>query len=152
MKKAFITTCFLLAFALVRISAQHEGAPNALAFRWTWNNFQYPLSQKLDRYEYTSGAELTYVRHLGKMLNLAVPLKVGRAFLPLDGEGTVRNADLIGSLDAVLQLKFTKPESKFYPYLLAGAGLMSETTNDWEMNPEFPVGLGLHFRRVAVPL
>ncbi|MCC6725171.1 MAG: OmpA family protein [Saprospiraceae bacterium] len=144
MKKAVITTSFLFMLCLGQLSAQHEAAPNALAFRWTWNNFQFPISQKFDRYNYTSGAELTYIRHLGKALNLAVPLKVGKAYLPLNADGDAGNADLIGSLDAVLQLKFTKPESKIYPYLLGGAGLMTETTNDWKMNPEFPVGLGLN--------
>lgn len=146
MKKALSTTCFLIAFLIVQLSAQHEGAPNALAFRWTWNNFQYPLTQKFDRFDYTTGVELNYVRHLGRMLNLAIPLKIGKANLPLDDSGTVRNAELIGSLDAVLQLKFTKPESRFYPYLLAGAGLMTESENDWAMNPEFPAGLGLNIK------
>ncbi len=144
MKKAFITTTLFMLLLLAQLSAQHESAPNALAFRWTWNNFQFPISQKFDKYDYTSGAELTYIRHLGKMLNIAVPLKIGKAYLPLDADGNAGNADLIGSLDAVLQLKFTKPESKIYPYLLGGVGIMSETTNDWEMNPEFPVGLGLN--------
>jgi len=110
------------------------------------NNFQYPITQKFDRFEYTSGVELTYVRHLGKMLNLALPLKLGKALLPLDDQGTVRNAEMIGSLDAVLHLKFTKPEARFYPYLLGGAGLMTEIENDWTINPEFPVGLGLNIK------
>ncbi len=146
MKKALFISCFSMLLAFGQLCAQSESSPNALAFRWTWDNFQYPITQKFDKYDYTSGVELTYIRHLGKMLNLAIPLKLGKAYLPLDDQGTVRNAELIGSLDAVLHLKFTKPEARFYPYLLAGAGLMSETQNDWAMNPEFPVGLGLNIK------
>ncbi|MCF8244523.1 MAG: OmpA family protein [Saprospiraceae bacterium] len=146
MKKALFISSLFLLLAASQSNAQSESSPNALAFRWTGNNFQFPITQKFDRYDYTSGVELKYIRHLGKFLNLGIPLKVGKAFLPLDDQGNVRNAELIGSLDALLHLKFTKPESKVYPYLLAGAGVMSEIDNGWEMNPEFPVGAGLNFR------
>ena len=146
MKQALLLFCFSLFLAVDQTYSQNEGSPNALAFRWTATNFQFPITQKFDRFEYTSGVELNYVRHLGKMLNLAIPLKIGKAYLPLDDQGNVRDAELIGSLDALLHLKFTKPESRVYPYLLAGAGLMTETNNDWAMNPEFPVGLGLNVR------
>ncbi len=146
MKKALLLSCFFLFLAAGQMSAQTAGSPNALAFRWTGNNFQFPITQKWDRFDYTSGVELNYIRHLGKMLNLSIPLKVGRAYLPIDDQGNVRNAEVIGSLDAILHLKFAKPTSKIYPYLLAGAGLMTETQNDWEMNPEFPVGIGLNVK------
>lgn len=146
MKKATLFTFLLLFIYICQIQAQSESAPNALAFRWTMNNFQFPITQKFDRYDYTSGVELTYVRHIAKMLNLAVPLKMGKVYLPLDNNGMTRNSELIGSLDALLHLKITKPESKIYPYLLAGAGLMGEADNDWKINPEFPVGLGLNIK------
>lgn len=146
MKKALFISCFSMLLAIGQLYGQSETAPNALAFRWTANNFQFPITQKFDRFDYTGGVELNYVRHLGKMLNVAVPLKIGKAYLPIDDQGNVRDAELIASLDALLQLKFTKPASTFYPYLLAGAGLMTETNNDWAMNPEFPVGLGLNVK------
>ncbi|MBI5917469.1 MAG: OmpA family protein [Bacteroidetes bacterium] len=146
MKKAILPLIVFLFISFSSIYAQYEGSPNGLAFRWTWTNFQYPITQKLDRFEYTSGAELTYIRHLAKNLNLAIPLKIGKANLPLDDVGTVRDAELVGSLDALLNLKLMNPEKRLYPYLLGGAGLMTETENGWEMNPEFPVGLGLNVK------
>ncbi|MBI1224193.1 MAG: OmpA family protein [Bacteroidetes bacterium] len=145
-KTLFFSSFFLLLFTFQQLSGQSIGAKNSLAFRWTSTNFQFPITQKWDRYDYTGGAELNYIRNLGKMVNLSIPLKIGRAYLPIDDQGNVRNAELIGSLDAILHLKFAKPESKIYPYLLAGAGLMTETQNDWTMNPEFPVGLGLNVK------
>lgn len=146
MKKAILPLIVFLFISFSSIYAQYEGSPNGLAFRWTWNNFQFPITQKLDRFEYTSGAELTYIRHLAKHLNLAVPLKIGKANLPLDDQGNVRDAELIGSLDALLHLKLMNPEKRLYPYLLGGVGLMTETENEWKMNPEFPVGLGLNVK------
>ena len=100
----------------------------------------------MDRFDFTSGVELTYIRHLGNYLNLAVPLKIGKAELPLDDQGGAVDGSVIGSLDALLHLKFFKKENILYPYLLGGVGLMAEVENDWKMNPEFPVGLGLNFR------
>lgn len=146
MKKALLVSFLFQILALGQITAQTIGPKNALAFRWTGTNFQFPITQKWDRFDYTSGVELNYIRHIGKMLNLSIPLKVGRAYLPIDDEGNTRDAEVIGSLDAVLHLKFAKPTSKIYPYLLMGAGLMTETQNDWEMNPEFPVGIGLNVK------
>lgn len=146
MKKAHLLPfiCFLLFSS--KIDCQTAKSPNALAFRWTETNFQFPLTHDFDVHDYTSGAELTYIRHLNKMLNLAIPLKMAKVYLPTDAEGTERSAESIGSLDALLHLKFGKEQAKAYPYLLAGAGLMTEPENDWAMNPEFPVGLGFNVK------
>ncbi len=146
MQKSALTLLLAFFLSISMLSAQYKEAPNGLAFRWTWNNFQYPLTQKLNRFDYTSGAELTYVRHLGNYLNLAVPLKIGKAELPLNDQGTAIDESMIGSLDALLHLKFFKKDNIVYPYLLAGAGLMTEMDNDWKMHPEFPAGLGVNFR------
>jgi outer membrane protein OmpA-like peptidoglycan-associated protein len=111
------------------------------------SNFQFPLNdQKWDKDDFTSGVEVSYIRHLGKFVNLAVPLKLAKAELPLDDKGTVRNGELIASLDALLHLKFLNPDFFIYPYLLGGVGVMTETKNNWNVNAEFPVGLGLNFR------
>lgn len=134
----------LLVVVSTPLYSQHEEAPNALAFRWTTTNFQYPFSQKIDRFDYTNGVELSYIRHLGKLLNLAVPLKIEKANLPLDDQGNVKSQSVIGSLDALIHLKFTKPENRLYPYLLGGAGLMSEIEDGGKINPEFPVGFGIN--------
>jgi hypothetical protein len=78
MQKTTLTLFLAFIISITTLSAQYKDSPNGFAFRWTWNNFQYPLTQKLDRFDYTSGVELTYIRHLGNYLNLAVPLKIGK--------------------------------------------------------------------------
>lgn len=146
MKKSLITlfACFLLF--ITAASSQNSESTNALAFRWNSTNYQLPISQKLDAGDYNSGVELAYIRHLNSHLNLAMPLKLAKARLPLNRIGDTRPEQLTASLDALLQLKLYDPEKFLYPYLLAGAGLMTETKNGWKMNVEFPVGLGLNLR------
>ncbi|TAK40906.1 MAG: hypothetical protein EPO28_09385 [Saprospiraceae bacterium] len=146
MKKSLIIlfACFLLFISAA--PGQNSESPNALAFRWTYTNYQLPVSQKLNGGDYNSGAELTYIRHLNPHLNLAMPLKLGKARFPLNRIGDTRPEQLTASLDALLQLKLYDPEKLLYPYLLAGAGLMTETKNGWNTNVEFPVGLGLNLR------
>jgi outer membrane protein OmpA-like peptidoglycan-associated protein len=146
MKKALTLPFVLLLLTLSQLEAQTAKSPNALAFRWTETNFQFPLTQDFNFHDYTSGAELTYIRHLNKALNLAIPLKMAKVYLPIDDSGTERSAEMIGSLDALLHLKFGKEQAKAYPYLLAGAGLMTEPSNDWKMNTEFPVGIGFNVK------
>lgn len=146
MNKTMLTLLLAITLSATHLSAQYKEAPNGFAFRWTMTNFQYPITKKLDRYEYTNGVELTYIRHLGNYLNFALPLKAGKADLPVNADGTATSESMIGSLDALLQVKLFKKENLLYPYLLAGAGVMTEVENDWKMNPEFPVGLGLNIR------
>lgn len=136
----------ILAFTFLssHIFAQYKEAPNGFAFRWTYSKFNVDLTTAADDLGYGSGAELMYVRHLGKFLNLGLPLKVAKIDFPdLDG---ARSKELFGSFDALLHLKFFKPDRLLYPYLLGGAGVMAEIDNDWKMHPEFPVGAGLNLR------
>ena len=146
MKKITFSLLLFLFFSMAVTSAQSNEAPNALTYRWMWSNFQYPVTDNHDWNDYTSGVELSYVRHLSDYLNLAIPLKLGKASLPLDDTGADRDESLIISLDALMHLKPFKGNRTFYPYLLAGAGLMTEVDNDWAINPEIPVGLGLNLR------
>ncbi|MCB0519562.1 MAG: OmpA family protein [Lewinellaceae bacterium] len=147
MKNTALTLLLALFFFTINSNAQNEYAKNGIAFRWTWNNFQLPLGNGLHREDYSTGVELTYVRHLSNYLNLAVPLKFGKAKLPIDDQGnTLRDEQLIGSLDALLHLKLFKPDNILYPYLLGGAGIMDEFENGNKINVEFPVGIGLNLR------
>jgi outer membrane protein OmpA-like peptidoglycan-associated protein len=147
MKKTALTLLLATAFLSFQAVAQDENVKNALAFRWTWNNFQFPLGNDLNGEDYSSGVELTYVRHLGKYLNLAVPLKIGKAYLPLNDDGaTARDEDLIGSLDVLAHLKFFNSENFLYPYLLGGVGVMDEFDNGNQINMEVPLGIGLNLR------
>ncbi len=146
MKKTALTLIVASFVATTAALAQYTEAPNGLTWRWVWNNFQYPITDNYDRNDFTTGAEIMYVRHLGKGVNLAIPLKLGKADLPLDGNGNVRDGEFISSLDLALQIKLFKEPRFIYPYLMGGAGLMVEWDNDRKLNPEFPIGLGLNFR------
>lgn len=146
MKKTIIFLFAAMLGLATQVDAQYREAPNAFAFRWTKSNFQYPYSKELHYEEYTSGAELMYVRHLGKPFNLAFPIKIMKAELPLDDQGTEGPSVWVGSFDMLLHLKLFQRDNFIYPYLLGGAGLMAEMDNNWKINPEYPVGLGLNFR------
>lgn len=144
------TLLLILLFSLLSgatLNAQSGStAPNAFVFRWVETNFQYPLTDDFNTTDFTSGAELAYIRHLNDYLNLAFPFKVGKAKLPLNATGMATDQNVIMSLDALLHLKPLKSDKVIYPYLLAGAGVMAETDNDWQLNPEIPMGLGLNLR------
>lgn len=137
---------FISVFASPTLFSQSAEAPNGLAWRFTWNNFQYPITEDWSRFDYTSGGELMYARYLNRVFNLAVPLKVGKAKLPLNDQGAEGNSVLIGSLDVLAHIKPMPEDHWFQPYLLAGAGLMTEPESDYNMNPEIPLGFGLNFR------
>jgi outer membrane protein OmpA-like peptidoglycan-associated protein len=140
-------TLLLSLFLFVAISnAQYDGSPNGLYFRGTFSNFQYPITSDWNGNDYTNGAELGYVRHLNNFLNLAVPLKLAKADLPINDDGDVKREKLIASLDLLGQIKLFKPDNIFYPYLLGGVGVMAEHPDDWKFNPEVPLGLGLNLR------
>jgi len=140
---------FLCVFSITSISAQSADAPNGLAWRFTWNNLQFPLTDDWNRFDYTSGGEIMYVRHLNRYLNLAVPLKVGKVRFPLDDNGREDNSVLIGSLDVLGHVKPLPETSWFQPYILAGVGLMTEPENGYNMNPEIPLGFGLNFELIT---
>ncbi|HFA47993.1 MAG TPA: OmpA family protein [Bacteroidetes bacterium] len=128
------------------LHAQTQSNPNALAWRWIWNNYQYPISEKLNSADYTTGGELAYSRYLNRWFNVAVPLKFGQAALPVNDAGTTNGNEMIGSIDALLHIKFLPEESILQPYLMGGAGIMAQFENEKDIHPEFPVGIGLNIR------
>jgi outer membrane protein OmpA-like peptidoglycan-associated protein len=146
MRKFSVLLILLFISPCNDLSAQTEQSKDALTWRWTWNNFQFPITDNLDGKDYTSGGELAYGRYLNRWLNLSIPLKFGKADLPLDEKGAIDENNLIGSLDALLHFNIIKTGSLIQPYLLGGGGLMMEMENDNKVNPEFPVGLGLNLR------
>ena len=145
--RKFLTTIIISIFIChTFLSAQTEQFRDAVSWRWTWNNFQFPITDDIDGSDYTSGAEIAYGRYLNRWLNLSIPLKLGKADLPTDESGGVEPNSLIGSLDAMLHVNVVKAGSLVQPYLLAGAGVMAELDNDAKINPEFPLGIGLNLR------
>ena len=146
MRKLYIFFALLLFSSFSSLTAQTEHARDALSWRWTWNNFQYPITDNLNKEDYSTGAEITYGRYLNRWFNLSIPFKFGKADLPLDDAGNTDDNDLIGSLDALLHFNILKSGSLVQPYLMGGAGMMMEVENDAQINPEFPFGIGLNLR------
>ncbi len=144
MRKFFTSILFFICITI--LPSQTEHSRDALSWRWTWNNFQYPITNDLDGSDYTTGAEIAYGRYLNRWLNLAIPLKLGKADLPTDENGNVDANSMISSLDALLHLNIIKTGSLIQPYLLGGIGIMAEVENDTKINPEFPLGVGLNLR------
>ncbi len=146
MKKFFFLSFVLSLSFSTFSSAQTAKSPNSLSWRWMWNNFQYPISDELNSEDYTTGAEIAYGRYLNRWLNLSVPLKFGKADLPIDEIGNAEENELIGSLDALLHFNILETGTLVQPYLMAGAGFMVEAKNDPVFNAEFPFGIGLNIR------
>lgn len=140
-----LLTFFLFAVSTT-IFAQTEFKRDAITWRWSWTNFQFPITDDLSGNDYTTGGELTYSRYLNRWLNLAAPFRISRAELPLDDAGNFLESDMIVSLDALLHFNIIKSGSVVNPYLLGGAGLMMEVENDEKINPEFPFGVGINLR------
>ncbi|MBK9017045.1 MAG: hypothetical protein IPM82_24965 [Saprospiraceae bacterium] len=121
MKLKTITLLAAMFLVATAVEAQYREAPNAFAFRWTKSNFQYPFNKEINYHEYTSGAELMYVRHLGKPFNLAFPIKVMKAELPMDNDGREGPSTWVGSVDMLLHRK-AFPTGQFHLSLPAGRG------------------------------
>lgn len=135
--------CLVWVLSFQTAEGQYSLAKDGFSFRGTAINHQYPITNEIDRDDFTAAFEIEYGRNLSDYFNLLFPLKLGKLKIPTDEMG---NFDETGfsSLDALLQLQFFKEKSFVVPYLFAGLG----TT--WEDFDEFtfqaPVGLGFDFR------
>lgn len=144
-KKYFFLFLFFFSFLLNTFS-QTERFPNSVSWRWTWNNFQFPISNELIGEDYTTGGEINYSRYLNRWMNLSIPLKFGKAELPQNDEGDFIDSETIASLDALVHFNILPSGGVFNPYLLGGLGVMKEFDNDKNTNAEFPIGLGFNIR------
>ena len=124
-------------------NAQYKEVPNAISVKGLMLSYDYPIENDFSTIDFTGGAEIEYVRHLGNALNLAFPLKVAKANLPID-EMTFNDNIGIISLDAVLQLKYFKEDQFLNPYLFAGVGTVFEDLKDFGFAA--PIGIGFNFR------
>lgn len=139
-----IAFCALLAAPPAH--AQYELAPDGIAARAAFFNYQWPaIKDDFVDDDFTTGLEFEYSRHLNNVLNLGVPLRLANVQLPTDEDGNFNTVGLM-SLDAVLQLKFFRERNFLYPYLYAGIGLVAE---DFEkFGGAIPLGASLNFRLV----
>lgn len=135
--------CLVLVLSVHSVQGQYELAKDGITFRGVTIDYQFPLTDEIDRFDFTAAMEVEYSRYLGKNFNLLFPLKIGKAKLPTDEMGGFNEAGF-ASLDALLQLQFFKEKAFIVPSLHAGLG----TT--WEDFEEFgfqaPLGVGFDFR------
>jgi OOP family OmpA-OmpF porin len=142
------TRILLFAFALLLAAqptiGQYEQAKDGIGARLNSINYQWPsLKDDFDRADFTGGMELEYIRHLNNALNLAIPVKLGKANFPANESGAARDGGY-ASLDAVLQLKYFRERALLNPFLFGGLGFVTENFNRGHFSA--PVGLGLNLR------
>ncbi|MCO6492362.1 MAG: OmpA family protein [Phaeodactylibacter sp.] len=144
MKKTIILFSLLFALSLQQATAQYAGAKDGIGLRYTAPNHVFPLTEKWDSENLGSGLEVEYIRHLAPALNLGLPFKIYKAFLPTDEQGNNTDQEGVMSLDLLLQLKLFREPNFIYPYLFAGFGGNLEALSD--VNYSVPLGLALNFR------
>lgn len=141
-------TTFLAILALLLTSfpalAQYSAAKDGLGLRYIAVNHLFPLTDDWNTDDFGGGLEMEYIRHLSPALNLGVPFKVYKAFLPADEQGNSSRPEGVASLDLLLQLKYFRESGFIYPYLFAGFGGNLEALED--LNFAVPLGVGLNFR------
>lgn len=144
MRTVFLLIACSFLFAVNPIIAQYEQAKDGFAVRANFANYRWPqIKDNLETADFTSGLEVEYVRHLNDALNLAVPLKLGKAEIPLDEAGNFESVGIAG-LDALLQLKYFRERNFIFPYLFAGIGTVYEDFEEFGFAA--PLGGGLDFR------
>jgi len=136
-----ITTLVFTLFFTHQLSAQkNEDSgrwPNGLTAKILAIDYGRP--NDMDDLDISNGLEIAYVRNLGRMLNFALPAKVGLANIESN-----QNKSTVFSLDAVAQLQFYKEGRKFIPYLFGGGGVVFE--KDEGSNVQIPFGIGFNIR------
>lgn len=144
MRPILLSIALSVVLAIPPAHAQYELARDGIAARVAFFNYQWPaLKDEFVDDDFTTGMEFEYSRHLNNVLNLAVPLRLGKANLPTNEMGGFNTVGLM-SLDAVLQLKFFRERNFLYPYLYAGIGLVAEDFE--EFGGAIPLGASLNFR------
>lgn len=146
MRKLLFTLFIFIYLSIGNVEAQYKDAPNGITAKRVLMDFYTVPNNKLATWEdlrKLGGVELGFNHHLNNYLNLAIPLRLGAAKVPLEGGGFSKELINAG-IDATIQLKYFKPKKFIAPYLLAGIGMYSE---DWN-NPraDIPLGIGLNFR------
>ncbi len=135
MKRLIIAFIFALWLSGVALAQETMEYKNLLGAKVLF--IDYGLINDVGNLNLTNGLELSYLRSLGKNLNLAVPLKAGIANVP----GSINNRTF-GSLDALLQLK--APGKVLTPYLFAGGGATVADGDDSHI--VIPAGVGINLK------
>lgn len=100
----------------------------------------YGTPNDLDGLKRTNGLEIGYLHLFNRFIGIGIPIKVGVANVFED----VNNRNII-SIDGILRLQYQQSEnSVVIPYIFGGAGMVSETRAD--NNMQIPLGGGLDIR------
>lgn len=129
--------CLML---LGKLSAQQRTANsfNALSTKILFIDYGRPNNAA--GLSITNGLEIGYIHQFNRLLGIGIPVKLGVANVFEDF-----NNRTFGSIDGLVYLQFQKNEkSSLIPYLLGGAGAVSELNQ--RPNIQFPAGLGVNIR------
>jgi outer membrane protein OmpA-like peptidoglycan-associated protein len=141
----FVFCVFLFAQT---VSAQSPEQKHAASLGMTIVDYYSPFTED---YLAANGAQtvamkFAYHRNLVGPLNLEIPLRIGGARLPtpLTQFQQIGGSQLLGSLDALLQLQLFKSNHILVPYLSAGVGVnyIEDENTDFQL----PLGVGLDIR------
>lgn len=130
---------FILAFCWIAGIAQNPIHKNAFAARALFVDYITLNTNEIrDDKDVTNGFELTYLRNLGKRVNLGIPLKGGLARFP----NTTTNNTFFG-LDGVLQVGLFEEHRTLVPYVTFGAGFVVDNLKRIDL--QAPIGAGVNF-------
>lgn len=131
---------FMLMLSIVVVKAQKE----AVAFRYLINDYQYPITEQLDKENFGAALEIDYSTYLTNRLFIGAPIRVGRANFPLS-EATQSDNSFFGGLDLNLGLQLFGDSSFILPNIYAGFGGVY-SFNEEELSLQAPLGLMLDFK------
>ena len=143
MKRLTLLVLVSITMSLIAFS-QDDVGKHGFATRWYFADHQYQLDNVFRWADFTSGIEFEYDYRFNDLLGLAVPLRMYRANLPLDADGTKFKSAVSAALDATLTLNTFKKRRFINPYLYAGLGIVNDDF-DKHFHAAAPVGLGFNF-------
>jgi len=138
MKKLLIL--FMMVFVSGTLFAQNPKYARGLTVKKLFLDFQSQNGGELTTFkDYRHGFEFGVVNKLTDKLSLYIPGKFGVVQDSLD-----KTTKTILGVDAILQYFFYNKESKFVPYIMAGAGIVQEYKGDKDVM--IPIGAGINFK------
>ena len=120
-------------------SEEQSVSPHAMTAKVLFSDFATPNGLPLDSFPLSNGLEVGYWYNINNWINIGVPIKVGLANV----EGEINRRTMI-SADLAVQLQYFKEDAFLVPYVMGGAGLVTENFDGFGL--QFPVGAGLNFK------
>ena len=145
MKRTILLTAILSALVLSPIFSQRS---EGIGLRVNAANYLWPVSDMMASKDFKFALEAEYIRPLGEVFDLAIPLKIGEARYPLNDKGTDFDEGGRYSLDVLFQLNAFRETKTLNPFLFAGVGgvLTGVRKVGTDFGVEAPLGLGINLR------